>query len=126
MSPQDQIADLDFSLREDGEDIVLRRSTPAPSATQIHFDVACRAFVKRGASDEIEDTITERAYLVLISPTEINASGWPGATPVPAGIDKRVPRRGDVMVIQGRVVPVVSAMAHYRANVLVRIDLVGR
>lgn len=107
-----RIASLDGHLVKRGEDVVLRRpASPSP------FDQPCRALVRPGRPEELMSGILSGTeQMVTISPTGLGT--WPdGAGPA-------VPRRGDVVVIDGREAVVQSARPTREAGVLVRIDLV--
>lgn len=121
-----EIADLDMSLAADGEWIELRRLY----GTQlIPVSVTCRAFVRPVSAEELNSGITQDSSNVIMSPSEIIASGWPGpwtpsaAEPVNPGIDRRVPKKNDKAVIKNKVRNVEVAKPIYVDNELVRIEL---
>ena len=121
MNAAQHIADLDAALAEDGEDVTLRR----PISTIVNVDVTCRAFVRAVGADEIAAGITQDTSNVIISPTEINAEGWPGdnLTGVSELLDRRVPNTRDQIVIAGKTRQVIAAAPIYVAGELVRISL---
>lgn len=123
-----EVADLNMSLAEDGEDIELWRVVTA-GATQINVKVYPRAFVRNFGADELVGGITQEQVRVTISPSEIIAGNWPGpwtpsaAEPVQPPTDRRVPRKNDKCVIKGRPRNIEVAMPIYVDNELVRINL---
>lgn len=124
MDPASTIAALDRSLAIAGEPATLRRTVG--SANQADFDVAVTAHVRGYKGDELTGAIEQHDLKVIISPTEIIAAGWPGPSSVhasEAGIDKRVPKRGDTVIIAGRTYNVESAAPMRMAGTLVRIEL---
>mgnify|MGYP000520537703 CR=1 FL=1 len=76
-------------------------------------------------ADEIAAGITQDTSNVIISPTEINAEGWPGdnLTGVSELLDRRVPNTRDQIVIAGKTRQVIAAAPIYVAGELVRISL---
>lgn len=122
MTPDEIKATLNSQLAEHGEDIELQRLT----GTQlIPFKVTVRAFVRGYSADELIGGITQSDSRVILSPTEIEASGWPGPES-PAGSttgDIRVPRKNDKAVIAGRKRNVESAVGIEVAGELVRIEM---
>jgi hypothetical protein len=122
----EHIAELDRALELDGEDIVIRRLF----GTQlIPLNVECRAFVRNVGNQELIAGIAQENSNVIMSPSQIIASGWPGPwTPsanetVEPDIDRRVPRKGDKCVIQGKARNIDIAKPIYVDNELVRIEL---
>lgn len=129
MSAEYEIAELDAALAADGEDIVLRRVKGANLATQQNVDVICRAFVRGFAPNELVGAITQQDSRVVLSPTQIDAAGWPADEADSTSlIDARVPRknRGDKCVIQGRPCSVEAAKGILIDGTLVRIDMTVR
>lgn len=98
-----------------GETVTLRRRIGTSST---FVDVACRAVVRGYNPRELIGGIAQKDSKVIISPAEIEASGWPGA----AG-GTTTPRKGDFVVIQGtsRAVEVVGPV--YVRGELVRIEM---
>ena len=116
------IADLDAALASDGEWIELQRLT----GTQlIPFKVRCRAFVCGYAAQELVGGISQTDSKVIMSPTEIIRSGWPGpnSSATPTDQDRRVPRKGDAVIIAGRKRAVETAGGVYPGGELVRIEM---
>lgn len=126
MSAFEEIRDLDAALALDGEDVVLRRVTG--TTNQIAFDCDCRAFVRGYQPHELVagSGIAQGDSKVIISPTQINATGWPGARPLsePAStLDPRVPRRGDKIMINGKLRTIEAADPKSIDGQLVRLEL---
>lgn len=122
---EQEVADLDAALAEDGEDIEIWRLI---GTQQIPIKVKCRAFVRGYSAEELVGGISQTDSRVVISPTEIIASGWPGpqvASPVQpnANQDHRVPRKGDKAVIAGRTRNIEIAHPIYIDGQLVRINM---
>lgn len=116
------IADLDAALAADGEWIELWRET---GTQKIPFKVRCLAFVRGYAAQELVGGIGQTDSKVVISPTEIIRAGWPGrnSSATPTDQDRRVPRKGDAVVIAGRKRAVETAGGIYPGGELVRIEM---
>ena len=121
-SPAGMIARLDASLARVGEDVVLRRYTQGPNGARIPFAVTVRAQVRGYSPDELIGGITQQDSRVILSPTQIEAAQWPGPATGPEAGDRRVPRKGDQMVIAGIPRTVEAATGIYVAGRLVRIE----
>lgn len=121
-----EIAGLDGALARYGQNITLRSVVPgqAPNA-QITFDVECRAFVRGYSANELVGGITQSDSRVIMSPTEIIREGWPGpnSSATPTNADRRIPKKGDKAVINGKVRNVEAAVGIYVDNELVRIEM---
>lgn len=99
---EDLIADLDDELREYGDDVILRRRIAGAP-----HDVGCKAKI---TSYRLRDTefvpntaITQEDLIVIMSPSEIAAAGWPGSVPFEVSdmpIDSLI-RKGDKLVVRG-------------------------
>lgn len=118
------IARLDAGLqRSGGEDVVLRRRVPGKAP----IDVTCRARVNRLASPESAPGPKVALLEIIISPTQINAAGWPGDRVVePVSIDQRIPRENgpDQVIARGENPrTVVLCDPKFVSGTLVRIDL---
>lgn len=119
-----EIAELDRSLAVDGEDFVLRRVVGTNSP--VNTDVTCRGVVRGYQPQELTTNIIQGDAKIILSPTQIIATSWPGGAPATganAALDHRVPRRGDKAVVQGKVLNIEAAAPIYLDNVLVRIEL---
>ena len=115
MTPAAAIAALDRQLRRHGHDAVLRRSTWS-GTTRTTADVAVRIKLRGYAPDELVSGITQGDSEVVMSPTQINAAGWPSGAPEP-------PKAGDTLVSAGRARAVIAAEPIYLGGELVRINL---
>ena len=116
------IADLDAALAADGEWIELWRET---GTQKIPFKVKCRAFVRGYTAQELVGGISQTDSKLILSPTEITRSGWPGpnSSATSTNQDRRVPRKGDAVVIAGRKRAVEAAGGIYLGGELVRIEM---
>ena len=116
------IADLNVALATDGEWIELWRET---GTQKIPFKVRCRAFVRGYAAQELVGGIAQTDSKIVMSPTEIIRAGWPGpnSSATSTNQDRRVPRKGDAVVIAGRKRTVETAGGIYLASELVRIEM---
>lgn len=123
MSAEREIAELDRSLAEDGEDIILRRVVG--TTNQAFNDVKCRAFVRGYAANELVGGITQQDSKVILSPTQINRLQWPGGQPPNVTGDPRIPSkaRGDKAIIGGKVRSVEAATGIPIDGTLVRIEM---
>lgn len=110
---------LDMALALTGEDAVLRRVISGGNV-----DCPCRAHVRSFRQrDEAFAKGSEQSqgeFDVILSPTEINRSGWPG---VSTGINPSFPKNGDFIVIQGRQRAVMVVDTIMVAGELVRIEI---
>lgn len=122
MSAAEDLAALDEALADVGQTITLRRYT---GTQKIPFNVECRAVVRGYQPEELVGGITQQDAMVILSPTEIEAKGWPGpnSSATPTNEDRRVPKKGDAAVINGKVRNVEAAAGIYVDNTLVRIEM---
>jgi hypothetical protein len=119
MTPQQSIDMLDRAIARGKQTVTLRR---LPST-----DVTVPAMVRSlGANDLVGqgNGLVQSDALVIISPTQINAGGWPGPQ-VDGKADVRVPSkgRGDQVVIGNQTRSVQNANPVYMGDVLVRIEI---
>jgi hypothetical protein len=129
VSAAQHIADLDASLAEHGQDIVLRRVKGANLASQQNVDVTCRAFVRGYEPNELVNGITQQDRKVILSSTQIDTAGWPAdEADSTSEVDARVPRknRGDRCKIAGNWCSVEAAEPIYIDGILVRINMRAR
>lgn len=119
MSASDAIRDLDTALATDGEDIELHRLIGTQA---IPIKVTCRAFVRGYAPSQLSGEIIQGDSSVIISPSEIIRSGWPGSSTQKAS-DKRVPLKNDKCLIAGRIRNIEAVAPIYIDGELVRIDM---
>lgn len=121
-----EVRELDKSLAVDGEWIEIWRLT----GTQlIPIKVRCRASVRNYDAKELIGGLTQDQSEVIISPTQIIRSGWPGpeTRPIaqaPTQLDRRVPKLGDKAVIQGKQRNVQISKPKYVDDGLVKITMV--
>jgi hypothetical protein len=125
---QEFISALDGALAIAGEDVRLQRLT----GTQlIPFEVECRAAVRNYDAKELIGPITQDQSEVILSPTEIIRKSWPGPQILKAGSspqapttqDRRVPIKGDKVVIAGKPRAIEVSTPKYVDGELVRITL---
>ena len=112
----DLIDTLDEFLAEYGEDVILRRVISGSNV-----DVTCRASVRAISAELLAAGVKQDNSTVVLSPTEINDTGWPGD--LSATIDSRVPTTNDKVVIGGRVRQIEFAAPTYVSGELVRMDI---
>jgi len=119
---------LNRQLAEHGQDIRLTRMTLGPGGVLIPFSVDCRAFVRDYDPDELVGGIIQGDTKVVLSPTEIEAQGWPGpnSSATPTNQDRRVPRKDDKALLAGKSRNVETGKPVYLNGELVRINLVVR
>ncbi len=115
MDPVSEIAKLDRMLAQRGEDVVLRRRRTDNNA---FVSVICRAKVSGFQADPLVGAEVQQESLVIMSPTQILAAGWPG---VENGL--ATPLKGDSMMIQGFPKTVTGATQVRHQNVTVRIEV---
>ena len=122
MTPQQTNSMLVRHLSLHGEDVTLRRLT---GTQQISFDAVCRAFVRGYKAAELFPNITKTQTKVIIGKEDIDRSGWPGpnSSATPTNIDRRIPRNGDRIVINGRTTVVEEAGGFYFGTDLLRIEI---
>lgn len=112
-----EIDALDRGLARSGQTVTLR---VLPTN-----DLAGIPAVVRGYQpDELSSSITQQDSHVVISPTQINAAGWPGVQ-APGIKDNRIPtkNRGDICIINNVQRAVMAGVGIYVQDVLVRIEL---
>lgn len=115
MTPQAAIAALDRQLHLHGHDAVLRRATWS-GTTKTTADVTVRIKLRGYAPDELVGGIIQGDSAVVMSPTQINAAGWPSGAPEP-------PKAGDTLVSAGRARAVIAAEPIYLGGEVVRIEM---
>jgi hypothetical protein len=120
------ISDLDDALRENGEDIILRRIVGTKNV--LNNDVTVRAMVRRVGRD-IETLVAGVKHddlEVVMSPTQILEAQWPGGViprAAPFNPDEQMPRRGDRLIVKGRIYRVEAADHLTVGGEVVRIEL---
>jgi hypothetical protein len=125
MTPSNAIDMLNRQLAKHGETVMLQRITNAAGGVSIKNNVQCRAFVRGYAPDELVGGIVQSDSRVILSATEIEREDWPGpnSSTTPTNQDRRVPRKGDNCLIQGRIRNIENAKPFYMNDQLVRIEL---
>lgn len=133
MTPDAAVSMLNSQLAKHGEDIELIRTTGLTGPQAAAYGVICRAFVRGYSAEELIAGITQSDSKVILGPTEIEASGWPGpetarettsGTPISSTTgDIRIPRKNDKAVIAGRQRNIEASVGLYMAGVLVRIEM---
>lgn len=78
MTPAQAIAALDKQLAAHGEDVLLLRG---------NISIPCRGFVRAVKAEKVVGTITQQDWDVVISPTSLSGTAFPG---VPRITDKVV------------------------------------
>lgn len=115
--------DLDEMLREYGQDVILRRVVGTTNQTNV--DCPCRALVRGYQAAELTGSVIQGDSHVILSATDIIRAQWPGGEPVgnpPRSTDPRVPRKGDKIIIGGRIRNIEAASPTYVNDILLRID----
>lgn len=115
LSPAEAIADLDEHLASEGQNVILQRVTGGTTVAQA---VTLRAFVRGYQPDELVNGITQQDAKLIFSPTGL-ASFNAGAA---AGLDIRVPIKGNRVVINGRTRAIEAGVGIYVAGTLVRVE----
>jgi hypothetical protein len=121
----DHVDDLDRSLAEEGEDIVLRRVIGANKD-----EVTVRAHVRsfRLNAEAIAAGIYKQPFVVIISMTQIRAQGWPQHAPTPGAppfnVDPAIPIIGDVAIVKGAPKTVKSADPMAVDDEIVRVKMI--
>lgn len=117
------IADLDAALAEAGEIVRLQRLA---GTQQIKSEVSCVARMRGYSAQEVVGGVRQQDVRIIISPTQIDAAGWPGPGNVPASGDPRVPHDGDRIVTSRGPLRIVNAIPTYMQGRLVRIEIQAR
>lgn len=120
MTPTQVIASLDRQLSDHGQNITLRR-VGSPNV-----DATVRALVRAYRATELTTEIVQGDSKVTISPTSVSGASWPGALAQADGTDTLVPRKGDKVIVAGRLRTVIQPDPVYLDDTLVRINLVVR
>lgn len=118
---EQEIADLDFALANEGQTITLTRG----AAT-----VSCAAFVRDLNTNPLVGGVTQQEFHIIMSPTQINDAVWPAApNSPPPSVDPRIPIKSDKLTVAGRVrtiqgvLPIFMPGASLGTDVLVRIEM---
>jgi hypothetical protein len=126
-TPAGAIARLDAALARRGENVVLRRVVGlAPNSTNVDVTVRAtvRAAVRSNRPGELIGDMADTDSKVTLSPSDIAAAQWPAGEVVSVTApEPSLPRRGDKVIIAGRVRNVEAVNAVRVADTLVRIEL---
>jgi hypothetical protein len=115
------IADLDRELLAIGQVATLRRLQLVAGVQSILSSVDVRIVMRQYQPSELVGGIIQGDSFVILSPSEIIAANWPGTATAPG--DKRVPKKGDQLIVQGIARTVQSATPYYPWGTLCRIEL---
>ena len=130
IAPADLIADIDGALDLTGSEITLQRVARASplggTDMVVEAEATVRAFVRPlGGGDRSEPlvgTVAQNDWLIILSPTDIVASGWESGSTV----NPVVPIPGNRVATKVGALTVVAATPFYVADDLVRIELQAR
>lgn len=124
MSAQAYIDELDSGLAEAGEVVSLVRLLTGGATFAA---VGCPATIRGyNPSDLVAGSgIGQQDQQVIMSPTRLRASGWPGTATRPPG-DPLVPKQGDRIISNRGVLTVQAANGIYVESTLVRIEMQAR
>jgi len=120
MSPEDAISSLDRTLAQHGQPVTLRRLL---GTQQTPIEASVNAFVRNYDPKELVNGLVQGDCMVTLSPTDLEAAHWPGATVTQSGADKMVPTVQDKIVIAGVERRIKAPKPIYLNGRLVRIDL---
>jgi hypothetical protein len=128
MTPAEATAMLRRQLAAHGQDVTLQRVTQGPSGVPVKYKVDCRAFVRGYQPAELVGGILQGDSKVIMSAAELEAQGWPGpnSSMTPTNQDRRIPRKGDDIIIMGKSRNIEVATPFYLNGELVRIELAAR
>jgi hypothetical protein len=128
MTPAEATAMLRRQLAAHGQDVTLQRVTQGPSGVPVKYKVDCRAFVRGYQPAELVGGILQGDSKVIMSAAELEAQGWPGpnSSTTPTNQDRRIPRKGDDIIIMGKSRNIEVATPVYLNGELVRIELAAR
>jgi hypothetical protein len=118
---------LDRQLRLHGEEVQLQRTTG--TSTQTNTKATVRGVIKTLGILQLLSGLTATNYVVIISPTDLRKSSWPGAVAeaIPSGLvpvkDAVIPTVGDKMWFRAALKTISRADAIYDGNECVRIEL---
>lgn len=119
MTPTAALSMLDRQLARSGRPATLRRLMPAAAP----IDAAVRVALAGYAPEAITGNVVAGDARAILSPTDVDAAGWPGAGAVGDGLDERIPRFGDLLVVGGRSYAVITAEGRVIGDALVRIEM---
>lgn len=114
------ITELDASLDEVGQDVILRR-VGAPTQ-----DVTVRVVLRAFRPEELVGGITQKDVLVILSPTQIRDANWPGTIDMgvaPFNPPVWMPKTNDKIIALGRQYNVTYVKPFVVNDEVVRIEL---
>lgn len=124
------LSHLDRFLKHRGEDIWLQRQVGTGPTAQTRVRVKVRAWVKSLMEEQLIGSITQQNFMVIISPTQLNAEQWPGGQPpsTPSfGIidasDRRIPETTDAVFLRGRQRTIQNVQPVFDRGECVRIEM---
>lgn len=106
--------------------IVLRRISEAGGGSFGNVDLPLLASVRPGPSRELNGTITQSDDIVTINANDVRHAGWPWVLRDGSQYDDWLPKRGDRVIINGRVKTVMAVEIRFVHGEPARIDLVAR
>lgn len=121
---EDLIADLDDELAEYGDDVILVRRIAG-----VAHNLPCKAHITayrlRDTELVTKTAISQEDLIVIMSPSEIAAAGWPGSTPFDVAdmpIDSLI-RKGDKLVVRNKERNIEVVDPHRPGGTVVRFDM---
>lgn len=106
-----------------GEPVTLRRIVSGTA-----HDLALPAFVRGFKADQIAAGVQQGDRSAVLHPDDVVVATWLSGVAVQPGEnpDRRVPKKGDKLIVAGRVCNIEAAEGVYLGTALVRINLVVR
>jgi hypothetical protein len=123
------LAQLDRFLKHRGETVWLQRQVGTAGAiTRVRVEI--RAWVRSMMEEQLVASITQQNFMVIISPTQLNAEQWPGGQ-LPTGpvfgiiaaSDRRIPETTDVIYIRGRQRTIQNVQPVFDRGECIRIEM---
>lgn len=123
--PAELIMALDRHLAEAGTAVTLRRMTDPAT------DVAVMAAERQGAPDELAGGVMTGSHRLVLSPTGLEDAAWQAAyaltggqsEPAPFNPDPRWPKKGDRVILRGRLLEVMDVKPIEVLGRVVRIEV---
>ncbi len=111
ITAEGEIAWLDQEL-EGLETVTLTRNTLGPAGALIPASIDLPAMAASYDAHELVGLIAQGDVRVIFSPTQIEATGWPGGAPQRLGaLAKGIPTKGDTFTIAGHLYTVQAPAA---------------
>lgn len=110
-------------IDQHGEPVTLRRIVAGAA-----HDLALTAFVRGFKPDQIAAGVQQGDRSAVLHPDDVVVATWLSGVAVQPGEnpDRRVPKKGDKLIVAGRVCNIEAAEGVYLGTALVRINLVVR